>query len=502
VTAELILQEIVTLLDRAQTRVLDATHISYGRLDQSVLDEVGQITHTVVRYDKSGKNIQVSWITPPENQREDLEDLADVTYRLLYSAYLYKQRCDATMEVQPRAHELDGWYLRNYHSKSKLAWKDRLALWSRWAVATPRRGGQPAVSEMIVGNDLICRDLDAAPSQNFAPDGWSAEPQVTTKATFGHVLHRDSDPSRMQEGSLSGDRKENHNDGVYGELDRRLERTISPVIPPLKSLATLTAGSEATAAAQTSILVRFLPVTSNPSLPSLELTLLTDPGSDAVTHHSLRAVTRVATHDILLPAQPVDVRLTATTSHVLPGYALGSSCPEILSFLTASDLRPQEGILSTPSRPPPLNLPSRILPAASSSYSSSDIEATQAQYIFAGLELHRHVATSVDGWKLSYTSVEAGQGGGRRAELALEGVRVGDGGVDEMGLPVSEFERFERSGGRADGVRAAVTEIVGDEGEQRLGSKEFVATLSRLALGKGLAWVGEVPDGEVDGERG
>jgi len=42
--------------------------------------------------------------------------------------------------------------------------------------------------------------------------------------------------------------------------------------------------------------------------------------------------------------------------------------------------------------------------------------------MFAGIELHRTVLGRRDGWVLGYTSVEAGQRGGRRPELILEAV--------------------------------------------------------------------------------
>ncbi|OIW30498.1 hypothetical protein CONLIGDRAFT_574312 [Coniochaeta ligniaria NRRL 30616] len=476
VTAELILQEINALLDQAHTRLLDATQIGPRRLDQSVLDEVGKITNTVVRYDKSGKNIQVSWITSPENQREGLEDLADVTYRLLYSAYSHKQLGDATTEVQPEQYEVGGWYLPDYHSKGKLAWKDRLAEWARWTVAIPRRGVMPTVPIKILSDDLPCRNLDTTPSRSFAPDGWSSEPQVTTKAVFGHVLHREPEPNLKD--SLRGEISK-------ANLDRHLDRTLSPIIPPLKSLAALTANSEATAT-QTSILLHFLPTLANSSLPSLELTLLTDPDTNTVTPHSLRATSRVATHDILLPSHAVDIRLTNTTSHLLPGSSVPSACPELMTFLSSSDLRPQEGILSTPPRPPPFRLPSRILSSPPTSDSS-----TEASYIFTGLELHRHVSTSVEGWKLSYTSIEAGQGGGRRAELALEGIRTAD-DVDERGMPLTAFDKFERGVGQGGEKTSALPSVA--EGQR--GAEHYIETLSGLAFGREFSWFGEMPERE------
>lgn len=475
--AELILQEINNLLDQAHTSLLDATQLGPRRLDQSFLDEVGKITRTVVRYDKSGKNIEVTWITAPENQREGLEDLADVTFRLLYSACGYKQPGNATMEVQPEHHQAGGWYLPDYHSKGKMAWRDRLASWARWTIATPRRGVRQTEPVQILSKESLCRSLDATPSRSFAADGWSSEPQVTTKAVFGHVLHREP-----------AERNDQFSSDKSISVQTNFDRTLAPVIPPLASLAALTASSESTTT-QTSILLRFLPAApaNHPSLPPLELTLLTDPDSDVLTPHSLRALSRVSTHDILLPSHAVDVRLTETTAYILPGSSLASFCPSLAAFLATADLRPRDGVLATPPRPPPIHLPSRVLSGPSSSETTGEEE--EVSYLFAGLELRRKVSTAVAGWKLSYTSVEAGQGGGRRAELALEGVRTGDADVDEV--PLTEFERFERGFEKKD-EKATVGE--------RGGAREYLETLTRLVLGGELAWFGEMP--EREGGRG
>lgn len=498
VTAELILQEINTLLDQARTRLLDAEQISPKRLDQSVLDEAGKITQTVIRYDTSGNNIQVSWIASPNDDPQGLEDLADVSHRLLYSAYGYKQAGGTTMEVQPEPYAVGGWYLSDYNSQSKMAWKDRVAKWARWAIATPRRGASPEDTVQILPNRNLCRSLDRTASPSFAPDGWSVESEAKTRAVFGHVLHREPVPSKIEDAFPANGVKEdrsigehqqtayNRNNGIHDKLDWHLDRIMVPIIPPLNSLAALTAKSAATTT-HTSVLLRFLPAPGNPALPTLELTLLTDPDTDTLTPHCLRAVTRVLTHDILLPSHPVDIRLAETTSYLLPGSSISSSCPELATFLSSSDLRPQEGILSTPPRPAPLHLPSRIL----SSYSTEASETTEASYIFAGLELHRHVSTPVSGWKLSYTSIEAGQGGGRRAELALEGIRA-DGDVDERGMPLNEFDMFEKQLER--GEDDATGAPAGPK--ERIGADVYVETLARLALGRELAWSGDLPGKE------
>ncbi|KAB5559665.1 mitochondrial inner-membrane-bound regulator-domain-containing protein [Coniochaeta sp. 2T2.1] len=561
-TAELILQEINTLLEKTHTRSMPAAEISPKPLDQSVLDFVGQFTHTVIRYDKTSKDIEVSWIPSSETKREGLEDVGGVTFRLLYSAYGYKQPGDATTEVQPKPNEVGGWYLQDYHSKPKMAWKDRLGKWARWTIATPRRGVKAADPVDTLTDDPLLRSLDMSTSVTFAPDGWSSEPQIRSKAIFGHVLHREpkeldvedafsreimKDKERVkQEAPPVGHPHHNRNNRIHDRLDWRLERTITPIIPPLKSLAALTSTGKSNTT-QISILMHFIPAPGNPTSPSLELTLLMDPDTDRITPHSLRAVSRVTTHDILLPSRPVDIRLSETTSHILPGSAIPDSCPEIMTFLSSSDLRPSEGVLSTPARPPPLRLPPRILSSSapptqpsSTPFTTSpetDPQATTTSYIFAGLELHRKVSTSLSGWKLGYTSIEAGQGGGRRAELALEGLRTDDNEVDENGLPLSDFERFER-GYLSPSTRLNAAEDAAP-GEARLEAAEksgveekpeveekaeaaeggkileavdggqmseageekkktrvqgFVETLSRLALGREFTWYGEMPE--------
>ncbi|KAI1309531.1 hypothetical protein F5Y03DRAFT_65070 [Xylaria venustula] len=60
-------------------------------------------------------------------------------------------------------------------------------------------------------------------------------------------------------------------------------------------------------------------------------------------------------------------------------------------------------------------------------------------YEFVGLELHRSASLPFEGHQLTYTSIEAGQGGGRRAEVMLEPVEHHH-FASSSDIPLEEFE--------------------------------------------------------------
>ncbi|RKU45400.1 hypothetical protein DL546_004959 [Coniochaeta pulveracea] len=450
-TAEYIINEICAILDKAAIRKLDATNISLARLEDSVLEEVGRMTHTVVQATSRGR-IQVSWLPVVEPTKEGLEDLGDVVHRLLRSGYGFQHHGQTTTSVFPDPHTRGGWYLIDYHSKMKMGWKDRLADWGRWTIATPRLGTKAVATCPAIPDTIVSHPFETSSSPSTQADGWLSQPQATTRAIFGHVLHKE--PPAQSYHSTESKHTKQDDTLPTDQLKPDLDRTLVPIIPPLTSIAALTAQSKHTTPSDTTIVMRFLPISSKPSpkpsssipMPSLELILSSDPSTpeDDLTISSLRATTSVSTHDILLPSQPVDIRLVHTTSYTLPGSNVPDHLPQVVSFLQASDLRPSDGVLVTPPRfAKKLRLPARLV---------GTTEDLEVEYMFAGLEMRRSVSTEVDGWKLAYTSVEAGQGGGRRAELALEGKRM-DGSPSKI--------------------------------------EDFVQTLNKLTLDGGLKWYGE-----------
>ena len=384
-------------------------------------------------------------------------------------------------------------FLVNYYNSDKWSWDDRLGRWARWTMPTPLSDDStttvdatsPAlrpVLEMLRG-----RVTTEPPGQPLlSPTGWPASPHKSTIATFGHVLHP------------------YHAEGAKPPNHQQQQRILTPVIPPLASLSLPRMLHNASPSSSSStILMRFLPhprqyPSPKRTAPPLELRLnATDTEIQGIS--SLRALVSTSTHDILLPSNPVDIRISTTDFIDLPGSVLAADprhADPLLSFLEGADLRPDAGRLVTP----PL-LRDVVIPAVGASESTSTTTTTTpniitstffaeeegtnhdslmtADYVFAGLEVRRSVAADYDGWRLVYTTVEAGQGGGRRAELTLEAVpseaavaEGGEGGGGKEPKRVDDEERLRRLRKGDDGV-------------------VFLETLLKMAMGGEFKWYGE-----------
>lgn len=283
------------------------------------------------------------------------------------------------------------------------------------------------------------------------PSGWRPF-KITTNAAFGHVLH-------LNEPRLAENITRQHISSSLASWPR----TFAPLIPPVAELDlpgwTPYDGAKNRAS---TILMRFVPysedvksVIHTERAPPLELRLSGD-YDKVIAIHSLRAVNRTNISDILLPAEHVDIRTTQQQFAELPPATIDSTegMEPLLEFLNKSRLEIAKGKLVTPPRlhnlglprwllapplPPPSIAAANISPrakrkrAAAAAADKGQLpqhlphtpegnEIRRASYVFAGLEWQHAVETTYDGWKLVYTSIEAGAGGGRRAELTLEAV--------------------------------------------------------------------------------
>ena len=217
------------------------------------------------------------------------------------------------------------------------------------------------------------------------------------------------------------------------------------------------------------------------SAPALELRLAAS-DTEVLGVESLRAVLRSGFSDVMLPSSAVDLRFaqtqhvsllpvptltTTTTADHDPIHAAAAAADAlahwqpISDFLSNARLNLAHGKLEMPPRQK-FPVPRRLFaPTPSSSLSEEEElkpkkrgrprktmrsangdELLSTTYSFVGLEVHRsasvpYVDADADadadagpaqqrhaspGLKLTYTSVEAGQGGGRRAEISLEPV--------------------------------------------------------------------------------
>ncbi|KAK8024018.1 hypothetical protein PG993_012084 [Apiospora rasikravindrae] len=317
-----------------------------------------------------------------------------------------------------------------------------------------------------VYNESTTADLENAnievqtPSERypFQPVRWSPEVQTTTSAVFGHVL---LDAMGLPAKVLIPEHEQTRTDlSSYS-------RIFSPIVPHPMQLAALHGGQqpdkqgdEPSFSVEHTILVRFLPSPSpNPARPNypgppLELRLaLTDSDDPVITGvHSMRAIVETHLHDVMLPSSPVDVRVQQQRVATLQGHPEDlATWQPLQAFLDRARLDISDGKLEMPSQQR-FQIPARLFynahhPPISTTLSAKAAAKEHAKreklekklearmpakknepvsilYAFMGLELHRSISVPYEGHTLTYTSIEAGQGGGRRAELALSPTRL------------------------------------------------------------------------------
>lgn len=444
--AEAILNRINGLIMQARTEEFAVDLVSPSPIGPAVLDEVGRLTNSVARLDSSGEKVVITWIHL-SNRDQHWENYGETVLRLLRNACSPRSRATFALEVVPPSLTRRGRYLTELNCHHKLPWQERLSTWERWIAPLPQSSASSKSSRAIIPATFLPIALDATQVIR-APEarvdyalGWSSELQTDTTAVFGHVVfagQERSSPSRQQ--PERGPR-----------LDVSRPRTFVPLLPPLISLD-LPTNLHETGLWHTTIVIRLAPDPEmSPDLvssaPELELRIEAD-NRELKRIISLRALMHTFTGDVLFPSRPVDARITQQCYFTLPGKYIDEHAPQISTeFLAKSDLRPWEGKLKTPHHVRGLHLPRRLLspisfscppppPSADGDRPDSDIininrtpviepkdsdnELVALNYRFAAIELQRTVSAEYDSLKLRYTNIEAGQRGGRRAEISLE----------------------------------------------------------------------------------
>lgn len=443
-----------------------------GNFHEAALSAVSRITNTDTRLAPGGNALQVSW-TQLEPRDADLEDRADVVLRLLLTA-ASKRRLQHTSSLSVAdARSLSGCALIVEHgNEEKRMWADRASCWARW-VAPAKLPEDAAIVERLP-EDVAVKERpplttqllkwgmedSASPSpliqdtaeflnisgEGASPStpggGWLPELKTSTTAVFGHVLHQHMLPETRFQAVLQVNPGEPKWDGHPPDTARRI---MSPVVPPF--VDGLPPRNRIHHGHNAEIVMRFLPAPGSLAAqlaPSLELRLACvqrkrgiGSGNSALYVSrvlSLRAVVASHAADVLLPHGRVDVRLAQTRYAELSGRAV-YDLPELAplsTFLRRSRLDLLEGTLDTPARVPALAIPrGLLLPAryvesppvqhgGDAEFYVTQQDTVAVDYLFAGLEMRSAVSAPHHGFALTYTSIEAGQGGGRRAELSLD----------------------------------------------------------------------------------
>jgi hypothetical protein len=311
----------------------------------------------------------------------------------------------------------------NTRESDKWAWKDRYHQWSRMIAPTELEHRQPedpvSESRMALKWPLQVHGTSGSPNR----DGWQPH-HITTTATFGHILHQYDQYEALR--SL---------DPLLRHDFPRLLSPVTPLLPRLRSLDTQDAPSSVT----TTIVFRFLPsplhkIDGNlKNLPPIELRLQVPddvktgplPWKECKKEITIMRTTHHA--DILLPQNAVDVRITQKRVCDMSNEHLEQHLSRA-RFLNFADLNLKAGRLITPpfcrfDVTAPFDRPNNA--------DDSKKSELGTKYMFFGLEIHRSVNMDYHGHSLCYTSIEAGQHGGRRAELTLKANDLPEGSSPE-----------------------------------------------------------------------
>lgn len=360
-----------------------------------------------------------------------LEDMTHTMWRLLYTAL---SRPQSSITVLPSLQE-GGHGRLNLHTENdeKLAWKDRMARWGRWILPVDRESTALSNVDGLAAK-LSVFDGEPADNKTGISSTWPPS-QASISTTFGHVLF---DAERRTEDFQS---LLTSTTGLASTPS-----VLAPITPPpegLKLLDTMLGDRSAT----TTMVLRFaagpdhakapLLATENGSLSlhpdsapryvlELHLEVPEDMPDDGVLAWEIsprkfaRAILSTKHTDLPLPDLPVDMRITRVQDTTLADV---DSIPALRDFINASSLGLSRGSLRTP---PTLRVPRDALadlPLSSEQGVDENLE-------FIGLELRRAVQFPLAEHTLSYTSIEAGLHGGRRAEISLA-MTPAEGGVED-----------------------------------------------------------------------
>ncbi|XWW94056.1 hypothetical protein V2A60_001998 [Cordyceps javanica] len=382
---------------------LSTETVKKENLAKPILDNLANITNTIIEKSSSGNELIVYWIADSDRPKLISTDVeisttregpVDIVWRLLMAGQsaAEAEADDASLKVLAgkgrRTKPKNAVYLDYHREARSKSWCDKLSAWTRY-VDVVRKVEKNALPSLQLATRVELAPL-LSPS---IPD--AARISDATFATFGHVLHLKETVAKSS-GKMSA-----------GRSSRRI---LSPLIPHPAALTTLSTGDEPVTQS-TAIVLHFSPDTTrqevgtpNGALPRVRLTLPVDETTDLSNFDvpptsTLHAVAAQRVQDLLLPTESVDVRLTQQRLLTLNADQLA-----MRRFLAASEFNLLEGRLRTPSRVT-LALPG---------------DDNGAPYLFMGLEVRQAVETRLGGGHtLRYESIEAGQHGGQRQELSL-----------------------------------------------------------------------------------
>lgn len=165
--------------------------------------------------------------------------------------------------------------------------------------------------------------------------------------------------------------------------------------------------------------------------PEIDMRITIDSTAKQTYLREVRLITQERVSDILLPEHAVDVQFDACSYIVASPEDID---PRIVQFVNESNFNVWGADrLKTPSRLR-LSIPKLALRQpddATKAAFQEEVSATaEAEYAFASMDHRSHMTLKYQGFPVIFTTIEAGQSGGRRDELRLQmpDVRAAEGG--------------------------------------------------------------------------
>lgn len=401
--------------------------------------------------------------------------MAHIVFRLLLTASGPSQASsDLVSPTSAGVHP--GRLLVDVTGKDKLTWKDKLAKWARYVYPiTPKDSvvssalpikqlrwpfeaieteglnrpeffadpkslelpSEAVETEGLGDHPGLFPPAKSPPNQSTSrPVQWSQDLRTSTVAHFGQVLH----PYQPSQPTPSAS-------DLASNTDRRI---FAPTAPHPLHLARFEPDHETGVppliATKSTLVLRFWPSPSSnptskppafkpkrrssrtadtPPAPILELRLAVS-GLEVSGIESLRAISRTHHTDVMLPSALVDVRFTQSQYGTLLARDTESlaAWQPLADFLRDARLDLKQGRLEMPPRQR-FPIPRRLFsdPSSLPASAADGPDDLSILYEFVGSEFHRSTTVPHEGHQLTYTSIEAGRGGGRRVEVTLEPVK-------------------------------------------------------------------------------
>jgi hypothetical protein len=340
-----------------------------------------------------------------------------------------------------------------YTTTDGLGWRDRLRQWARWTAPISKKADGDGGSEGLdtfpkepINNKAPRPRPDKTPEGSRAAHGttdttmqsskgetsapsaaeldghshWEESYRTESSALLGSVLHSSPEIKRSVQARQPTDKT---TDGYH--------RAFSTAVPNLSLI--LSSVPILHQSPSRTLIMRFkpnpffkLPETSTAiggaaltAFPEIEIRFaVIDPETRAFQVRDIQAVVGVSNSDLMLPKSASDIRFQQRTVSRLVAPS-GQYPPGIAEFLRLANLDVDQGLFDAP---PKLTIPIAahlcqgpgLALLGDGAAGPRDVE-----YLLTGLEVRKALIMEYEGWRLHYTSIEAGRAAGRRGELRL-----------------------------------------------------------------------------------